>query len=430
LGKNVCFNRIFALEVLLGVDTTPGALPALRRGLDVIASPDTNRPGLLLRDPLRYTDKVLFVPPPWTLGLRCLDGEHTELDLQEALTRATGTLVFSDAVREFVGVLQEQGFLETEEFYRLRERKQVEFQEGSERLPVYAGLAYPASALEVRDTFEGYFDAVTGPDGLPSNVLGVAAPHVSPEGGRNCYADTYRKLAASPALAERTFVVLGTSHFGAPEKFGLTRKPFVTPLGTLQVDIQLVDWLEQHGGEAVSREDYCHAIEHSIEFQCVFLRYALGSELKIVPILCGPFAGSLETGRPPETNPTVGRFFEALQELAQAQGDRLFWVLGIDMAHVGRRYGDAFAAVADRGTMAAVAAQDRQRLESLCDGDVSKFFELLRMNEDELRWCGYSALYTFARTVPRARGRVLRYEQWNIDPQSVVSFASLEFFVP
>jgi hypothetical protein len=65
-------------------------LPALRRGLDILPSPETSRPGLLLRDPLRYTDKVAFVPPPWTIGLRFLDGEHTELDMQEALTRAMG----------------------------------------------------------------------------------------------------------------------------------------------------------------------------------------------------------------------------------------------------------------------------------------------------------------------------------------------------
>ena len=406
------------------------ALPALRRGLDVIPSPEANRPGLMLRDPLRYTERVIFVPPPWTLGLRCLDGEHTELDIQEALTRATGTLVFSDAVKGFVGVLQEQGFLETEEFYRLRDRKQAEFQEVSERSPVHAGQAYPVSALEVRSTFKAYFDAVTEPDGFSSSVLGVAAPHVSPEGGRNCYAETYRRLATSPALAERTFIVLGTSHFGAPEKFGLTRKPFVTPLGTLQVDIELVDWLEQHAGEAISREDYCHAIEHSIEFQSVFLQYALGPELKIAPILCGPFAESLQTGCPPESNAAVARFFAALKELAQAQADRLFWVLGIDLAHIGRRYGDPFAAVADRGAMAAVADQDRERLQSLCDGNLSKFFELVRTNEDELKWCGYSPLYTFAQAVPRARGRVLRYEQWNIDPQSVVTFTSLEFFAP
>lgn len=88
-------------------------LPVLRRGIDIIPSPEADRPGLLLRDPLRYTDAVLYVPPAWALGLRCLDGEHTELDVQEILTRATGTLVFSDDVWEFVGVLRQQGFLET-----------------------------------------------------------------------------------------------------------------------------------------------------------------------------------------------------------------------------------------------------------------------------------------------------------------------------
>jgi hypothetical protein len=379
---------------------------------------------------MRYTEKVVFIPPPLTPGLRCLDGTHTELDMQEALTRAAGELVFSDVVREFAGALQEQGFLETEEYYRLRDQKQAEFRQASERLPVHVGQAYPANAAEVRSTFAGYFDAVREPGALSSSVLGVAAPHVSPGGGRNCYALTYRGLAAFPALAKRTFVVLGTSHYGAPEKFGLTRKPFVTPLGTLAVDIELVDWLEQHGGEAISTEDYCHAIEHSIEFQCVFLQYALGSEPKIVPILCGPFAESLQTGRPPETHAAVARFFEALEHLAQAEANRLFWVLGIDLAHVGRRYGDDFRAVADEGRMAAVAEQDRERLESLCAGDFGKFFELVRRSDEELKWCGYSALYTFAMAVPRARGRLLRYEQWNIDPQSVVSFASLEFFAP
>src|SRR5215831_203662 len=124
--------------------------------------------------------RLIFVPPPWTLGLRCLDAEHTELDIQEALTRATGTLVFSDAVQEFVGILWEQGFLETEEFHRLRDRKQAEFQESRERSPVHAGQAYPASASEVRSTFKAYFDTVTEPDGFSSSVLGVEAPDGSP----------------------------------------------------------------------------------------------------------------------------------------------------------------------------------------------------------------------------------------------------------
>jgi hypothetical protein len=422
-------------------------LPPLRRALDIIPSPEPDRPGLLIRDPFHYTDTVLYVPPAWALALRYLDGEHTELDVQEVLTRARGTLVFSDEVREFAGVLRQQGFLETEEFHRLREQRHRGFQEERLRLATHAGTAYPASPAEIHRTFEEYFRGVDVTEGLPDSVLGVAAPHVSPEGGQNCYAATYRRLAAFPALAQRTFMVLGTSHWGAPEKFGLTQKPFVTPLGTLPVDTELVGWLKQHGGRAASEEDYCHAIEHSIEFQCVFLQHALGPELKIVPILCGPLAESAQpksadlkvsaTGEGASSEgvnsegAATGQerecFLGVLGELAEKHRDRLFWVLGIDLAHLGRRYGDSFSALANRGRMAEVAEQDRRRLELVCAGDSRGFLEVVQARGDELNWCGSSTLYTFMRAVGKVRGRVLLYEQWNIDPQSVVSFASLEF---
>jgi hypothetical protein len=117
----------------------------------------------------------------------------------------------------------------------------------------------------------------------------------------------------------------------------------------------------------------------------------------------------------------------ALGELAKKHKDRLFWVLGIDLAHLGRRYGNSFTALADRGQMVKVAEQDRRRLELVCAGDSRGFLKLVRAGGDDLNWCGYSTLYTFMRAVGNVRGRILHYEQWNIDPQSVVSFASLEF---
>jgi len=427
-------------------------IPALRRALDILPSPEADRPGLLLRDPLGYAEAVLYVPPAWALALRCLDGEHTELDVQDLLTRATGGLVFSDEVRDFVGVLRQEGFLETEEFERRREQRHKEFMALPERPAAHAGSAYPASAAEIRTTFAEYFSSVGIDAGRPDNLVGVAAPHVSPEGGRNCYAETYRRLAAFPSLAERTFMVLGTSHWGTAGKFGLTHKPFVTPLGTLRVDDEMVSWLEQHGAGAVNSEDYCYAFEHSIEFQCVFLQYALGPELKIVPILCGPLGESppaetadLKVSATPEEAASANLmvsaasaesekgpeiFLDALAQLAAKNQDRLFWVLGIDLTHLGRRYGSPFTALANQGRMAEVAEQDRRRLELVCAGDSRGFLELVSAGGDELNWCGHSTLYTFLRAIGKVRGRLLRYEQWNIDPQSVVSFASMEFFTP
>jgi hypothetical protein len=61
------------------------------------------------------------------------------------------------------------------------------------------------------------------------------------------------------------------------------------------------------------------------------------------------------------------------------------------------------------------------------DGDTDGYWELVQERGDELKWCGSSPLYTFLRAVPQARGKLLRYEQWNIDRDSVVSFAGISF---
>ena len=185
--------------------------------------------------------------------------------------------------------------------------------------------------------------------------------------------------------------------------------------------------------EAVQMEDFCHSSEHSIEFQSVFLQHVLreslpvGERIRAVPILCGALVESLMTGEPPERNDRVRRFFDALGELAETRGEELIWILGIDLAHIGRRYGDEFEALAEQGRMAAVRAKDQARLERVCAGDARGFFEQVRPNHDELRWCGYSPVYAFLQSVNGWRGNVLNYEQWNIDEASVVSFAGAEF---
>ena len=97
------------------------------------------------------------------------------------------------------------------------------------------------------------------------------------------------------------------------------------------------------------------------------------------------------------------------------------------MAHMGRRYGDPFSAVADRGEMEAVGRRDGGRIDSIVAGDCASFWDQVRDNHDDLKWCGSSPFYTFLRAVPGARGEVRRYKQWNIDEGSVVSFGAIAF---
>jgi len=223
-------------------------------------------------------------------------------------------------------------------------------------------------------------------------------------------------------------VVLGTSHYGEPDRFGLTRKPFATPFGTAPTETALVDELCAKAGAAVTVEDYCHAVEHSIEFQVVFLQFLFGPRVRILPILCGAFAAGAETGRLPETADQVARFVGTLGEIAARRRRELCFVLGVDFAHVGRRYGDARAARAYEGPLAEVAERDDARVERIAAGDAEGFWNrVMERGDDDLKWCGSSPLYTFLRAVPQARGRRLAYEQWNIDDASVVSFGAVAF---
>ena len=140
-----------------------------------------------------------------------------------------------------------------------------------------------------------------------------------------------------------------------------------------------MDWLAERGGSAVEMEDYCHSFEHTVELQMVFLQHVLGPNVKVLPILCGPYAHSLYRGGQPEDHDGVKRFLDALGELRDREGDRLFWILGVDMAHMGVRYQDDFEAVAGQGLMEEVGEPRRtahRAASTPCDA--AGFWDLVR----------------------------------------------------
>ena len=366
---------------------------------------------------------MLLIPPQLVSCLACFDGEQTALDLRAALVRLTGQIQVGEIEKHLYDTLSEAGFLEDEKFERVRAERIKEFAAAPVREASHAGSAYPNDGEEARKTLSEFMQGAT--PGNEDSQIGIAAPHVSPFGGWESYRDAYATLL--PAYRERTFVILGTSHYGEPDHFGLTRKPFVTPFGQANTDVALVDELAAAAPNAIRMEDYCHAVEHSIEFQVLFLQYLYGPDIRVLPILCGAFARSIYQGGKPENNEEVKRFFDALGNVAAREGNRLFWVLGIDMAHMGRRYGDQWIAHANDGEMLAVAERDRIRIERMNGADGEGFWNLVQESQDDLKWCGSAPIYTFLKTVPRARGTLRRYQQWNIDEQSVVSFAAVSF---
>jgi AmmeMemoRadiSam system protein B len=390
--------------------------------LDFMPSPVEDRPGLLIRDPFGFSGATLIIPPALVRGLSCFDGERDQTNLRDVIHEATGELRSGELGRRLEEALDQAGFLETIRFMELRDQAILSFEQSDVREPSHAGSAYP----DEREELEAWMaEGMAGGDPSDGQLVGIAAPHASPDGGWASYRKAYRALG--DWAREKTFVILGTSHYGEPDAFGLTRKEFVTPWGTARTDRGLVDELARKAPASIRMEDYCHRIEHSIEFQVVFLQSLFGADVKILPILVGSFGQAILDGRLPEQNEQVAAFFDALGEIRSREAGNLVTVLGVDMAHMGRRYGDDSPAEPFRGVMSEVEQRDRRRISSLAEGDAAGFWDQVKENRDDLKWCGSAPFYTFLRTGDAVRGSLLQYEQWPIDGESVVSFGAMTF---
>src|SRR5438876_12294058 len=82
-------------------------------------SPLAENPGLFIRDPYRFSDAMLIIPPVLVECLQCFDGSQTDLDLRAALVRVTGDLSVGDLERPLIQTLSEAGFLLDDNFSRI-----------------------------------------------------------------------------------------------------------------------------------------------------------------------------------------------------------------------------------------------------------------------------------------------------------------------
>ena len=297
------------------------------------------------------------------------------------------------------------------------------------RPAAHAGGAYADEPAALRAQIDGFFRHVDGP-GHPaaaharnSGLRGLLAPHIDFNRGGPTYAWAYREvLEHSDADC---FVILGTCHAGMRDPFAATLKPYETPLGPAAVDRDIVEALGRRYRESLLGSEGAHRIEHSIEFQAVMLRWALGDRpFTVVPLLASFLHEAVWEGRAPEEDSRVPRFLEALAETIATSGRRVCVIGGVDLAHVGPRFGDA--APNTPASLAAVERDDRAMLDAVMAGDPAGFYASVARDGDARRICGLSPIYAFLRALPGAEGRLVRYTQWP-DPQGAVTFCAAAF---
>ncbi len=387
---------------------------------------------LCLQDPQNISEKALFLSPPLYFIVSLFNGQHSILDIQTEYMRRFGAFLYKEKLDEIISQLDEALFLEGERFQEALKQKEESFKKASFREALFAGKSYEEDPEKLRAQLEGYFMGSEGPGASEEKeevkeLKGVVAPHIDFQRGGSCYAFAHREIWKKNS--SHCFIIFGTAHTPMENPFCLTRKDFVTPLGTLNVDRELVDAIQSRCADDLFKDEGVHRSEHSIEFQCVFLRYLYPEPipLKIVPILSGSFHEAIEQGISPMEVEPVRRFIEAFREAVSSFGEEVCYIASADLSHMGLQFGDREGT--DEYGLRVLAQEDQEMLKYAEEMNGEGFFSSIAREKDRRRICGLPAIYAMLKTLEAKEGKLLKYDQaFTPETQSVVTFASLAFY--
>jgi AmmeMemoRadiSam system protein B len=385
-----------------------------------------------LQDPQNISAKALFLPPPLYFIISLFDGQHSILDIQAEYMRKFGGFLFTDKIQEIISQLDENLFLEGGRFEEALREEEENFKKASVREARFAGKNYEMDPERLKVQLEGYFRSADGPGSLvdkggANGLKGVVVPHIDFQRGGFCYAFAHREIWERNT--SRCFIIFGTAHTSMEHPFCLTRKDFTTPLGSLNGDKELIDAIQSHCPYDLFQDERVHRSEHSIEFQCIFLRYLYPEPipLKIVPILSGSFHEAIEKGISPMDLKPIRKFIEAIHESVLSLGREVCYIASADLAHMGLQFGDREGM--GRYGLRVLAEEDQEMLGYVERVDGEGFFSSILKDRDRRRICGLSAIYAILQIIGAREGRLLKYGQaFTPEAQSVVTFASLAFY--
>jgi predicted class III extradiol MEMO1 family dioxygenase len=352
---------------------------------------------LCLQDPQNISEKALFLPPVLYFVVSLFDGRHSVLDIQAEYMRQFGEFLFTEKIQEIVDQLEENLFLEGDRFREALMKKEDIFKKSPVREASYAGKSYEKEPELLRAQLENYFDGEDGPGpleggGSKNGLRGVVVPHIDFQRGGSCYAFAHRELWERNS--SRCFIIFGIAHTFMEQPFCLTRKDFMTPLGTLSTDRELVDTIQSH--------------------------YS-------VPILSGSFHEAVEKGISPMELRPFRDFVDAVRESVSSFGERVCYIASADLSHVGLQFGDREGL--KEYDLRILAEEDQQMLGYVERIDAEGFFSSISKEKDRRRVCGLPAIYTMLKVIEAKEGKLIKYGQaFTPETQSAVSFASMAFY--
>lgn len=296
-------------------------------------------------------------------------------------------------VEELVELLDRHCFMESPRFYAAEREMREGYARSTVREPALAGLSYPADERALAAEIDQWLAHGSAALAIPGRqMIGLVSPHIDYRRGGVAYGKTY--VHAKPEEHD-LYILIGTGHQYSKHLFHLSSKDFASPLGILPCDREFVRSLAgRYGAERSFADEILHRREHSLELQAPFLR-RLKNKPTIVPILVGGFHQMVAAGKMPEEYEVYDAFAAGLAECVReriGQGRRVCFLSGVDMAHVGRAFGDTGSLTPE--FMEQIAARDRRYLDAVSAQDKHALFAHIAEDGDARRMCGFPTLYT------------------------------------
>lgn len=379
---------------------------------------------VLIKDHLGLVQEGKAVPLPLFQLMALFDGTRSLIDIQTLLMRQTGgVLVESEEIKAVLARLDDSFFLDSERFRNAKAKIVADFAREPLRICSHSGSGYPARADELRTRLHEILSSISQGPEQKGEIKAIIAPHIDLTVGKKGYANAYNCLkGARPSR----IIILGVGHKLADRLFCLTEKDFQTPLGVVRSDKSAVQRLRSIGPEIISKDDFAHRSEHSIEFQLLFLQHLFPENtFKIVPILCGSAQSCVPQYRRSSYLESAGAFTDLMRTLLEEENERTLLIAGVDFSHIGPKFGHDLPA---SHLEQEAKTHDRNLLEALCSMDAEGFWNESAGVGDRYNVCGFSALACLLEALPPSKGEVLGYEcRHEEQTRSAVSFASVVF---
>ncbi|MBU1627799.1 AmmeMemoRadiSam system protein B, partial [bacterium] len=198
-----------------------------------------------------------------------------------------------------------------------------------------------------------------------------------------------------------------------------------TPFGIAKVDNDKIKWFVEKAGEGITKDEFIHRSEHSVEFQVVLLQYLFGNdpEFEIVPVLCGRINESVMNGIEPIEIAEYKSVIEAMKEYVTSNDACV--VAGADLSHIGPRFGDQQQVTPYILNM--VDEEDHKNIDTFGEVDSKAFFTNIARLRNRWRVCGFSPILAQLYILEDCKGELIKYCQAK-DPIASVTFCAYSFY--